>query len=578
MARTKGNILQRKEELSWVLSYHEASKHRLTGYAPSPGFLDWANQPCPFRVYEGAPVWPLSLELPEPELSYDALWRGELPAPSPLDRRSVGLFFFYSFALSAWKKIPGSPPWSLRVNPSSGNLHPTEAYWICGGIRDLLLAPAVYHYRPLDHVLEERLRVPQHLWEELWGRKSLPGCFLILTSIHWRELWKYGERGFRYAHLDTGHAIACACAAAALLGWEVQLCRVRQMEEPGLLLGLGAEPPEEAEVVHAVLEILQERGSRARERVFGLSFRLRAFLDRAPWQGKPNRVSGRHLFWPLAARGQELWRKSGLDWPKPLSKGGCLSQEALPDLLWEKNSVGSPRVAKLLRARRSALAMDPCGALPRASLVPILSRLIPKEGCFPWITVPWAPLVSAILFIHRVEGLVPGLYAWIRSPFHLSRLRRELRQSFRWGTPEGTPSSLPLYLLEPGDFRHFATVASCFQEIAGDGALCVAFLGRFGAAVRRFGLAGYALLHWEAGFLGQWLYLEAEAAGVSATGIGCFFDPVVPKLLGLAEGRWQVIYHFSIGRGVADPRLQTEDAYAHARPEDPKGIRAKGAF
>ena len=33
----------------------------------------------------------------------------------------------YSLGLSAWKQFRASR-WSLRVNPSSGNLHPTEAY------------------------------------------------------------------------------------------------------------------------------------------------------------------------------------------------------------------------------------------------------------------------------------------------------------------------------------------------------------------------------------------------------------------------------------------------------------------
>ena len=33
-------------------------------------------------------------------------------------------------------------------------------------------------------------------------------CLVALTSIHWREAWKYGERAFRYCQHDLGHAIA----------------------------------------------------------------------------------------------------------------------------------------------------------------------------------------------------------------------------------------------------------------------------------------------------------------------------------------------------------------------------------
>ena len=46
---------------------------------------------------------------------------------------------------------------------------------------------------------------------------------VALTSIHWREAWKYGERAFRYCQHDLGHAIAAVSMAAALLGWRAAL-------------------------------------------------------------------------------------------------------------------------------------------------------------------------------------------------------------------------------------------------------------------------------------------------------------------------------------------------------------------
>src|SRR6266436_609357 len=36
-----------------TLLYHEQTKHHFHRYAKSLGFLDWANQPNPFRFYEG---------------------------------------------------------------------------------------------------------------------------------------------------------------------------------------------------------------------------------------------------------------------------------------------------------------------------------------------------------------------------------------------------------------------------------------------------------------------------------------------------------------------------------------------
>lgn len=78
----------------------------------------------------------------------------------------------------------------------------------------------------------------------------------------------------------------------------------------------------------------------------------------------------------------------------------------------------------------------------------------------------------------------------------------------------------------------------------------------------------YRRLFWEAGVIGQVLYLEATAAGLSGTGIGCYFDDAVHALLGLAGAsmEWQSLYHFAVGRAVDDERLSTLPAYHHLSP------------
>lgn len=63
--------------------------------------------------------------------------------------------------------------------------------------------------------------------------------------------------------------------------------------------------------------------------------------------------------------------------------------------------------------------------------------------------------------------------------------------------------------------------------------------------------------------LGQALYLEAEAAGVQGTGIGCYFDDEVHRGLGIQTTDFQDIYHFTVGTAVVDMRLGTLEPYAH---------------
>ena len=71
----------------------------------------------------------------------------------------------------------------------------------------------------------------------------------------------------------------------------------------------------------------------------------------------------------------------------------------------------------------------------------------------------------------------------------------------------------------------------------------------------------YSRLFWEAGVIGQVLYLEAEAAGIRSTGIGCYFDDPMHEVLGLKDRTYQDLYHFTIGGSVEDTRLTTLPSY-----------------
>ena len=73
----------------------------------------------------------------------------------------------------------------------------------------------------------------------------------------------------------------------------------------------------------------------------------------------------------------------------------------------------------------------------------------------------------------------------------------------------------------------------------------------------------YRRMFWEAGMIGQVLYLEAEAAGLRGTGIGCFFDDAVHEVCGLTGTAFQSLYHFTLGGARTDRRIQTLPPYSH---------------
>ena len=106
-----------------------------------------------------------------------------------------------------------------------------------------------------------------------------------------------------------------------------------------------------------------------------------------------------------------------------------------------------------------------------------------------------------------------------------------------------------------------AVQLSCGQEIAGDGAFSLGMIAEFESTLRRRGAWFYRRLFWETGVIGQLLYLEAEAIGVRATGIGCYFDDPVHQVMGFGDTAFQSLYHFTMGGPVEDPRLSTLPPY-----------------
>jgi hypothetical protein len=197
----------------------------------------------------------------------------------------------------------------------------------------------------------------------------------------------------------------------------------------------------------------------------------------------------------------------------------------------------------------------------------LLWRVHPTLNAVFFTGLPFEANVALVLFIHRVEGLVPGLYLCCRGGEQSSELKQAMRSSFEWTSPLGCPVELDVVLLKEGDFQDSARTVSCHQSIASDGAFAVAMLANFEGPLRDQGPGLYPRLFWETGAIGQLMYLEAEAAGLSATGIGCYFDDAVLQLLGLEGREWQSLYHFTVGGKQEDERLQSSDAYSHLTPQ-----------
>jgi nitroreductase len=279
------------------------------------------------------------------------------------------------------------------------------------------------------------------------------------------------------------------------------------------------------------------------------------------WQGSPNQLSPRHADWPIIDEVAVATEKppTTADHDRdPSLPGTPEGAEALDQI---RRPGQPPSLRQVVRQRRSAVAMDPHGTLQREAFYTILQKVMGWPEQYPFASLPWPPQVHLALFVHRVEGLSPGLYFLVRNPEHREALRETVDTRFRWTQPDSCPSGLDLYLLVPGDAQAVARQLSCQQDIAADSCFSLGMIAHFAEPLRRWGPWFYRRLYWECGLIGQLLYLEAEATGLRGTGIGCFFDDPVHELLGLEAHQFQSLYHFTVGHPIEDQRLTTLPAY-----------------
>ena len=510
-----------------VLDYHERTKHRPGRYAAGPETLDWTSQPDPFRSFAGS----ARTRLP---LCAGRLARDRAAAAFSLD--SIGALLELSLGLSAWKEY-GPDRWALRCNPSSGNLHPTEAYVIAHGVQGI--GDGLYHYASRSHELEQRCAS---------AAAHAPGLWVGLSSIHWREAWKYGERAFRYCQLDLGHALAALRYAAGLMGWELRLVDT-DSQRLAELLGTDRDPDyagAEREEADLLVQIL--RRETPTEPV--------PWEEGARWSGRANILDPHPMYhWPvideIAAATQ---RQHGDAAPPP--------SHAYPPGT-SPTHLPAPEV---IMGRRSAQRFDPQFSMRAADFHHLIDSLLPRAQA-PWDIWGYPPGIHPVFFVHRVEGVDPGLYILVRDPDADVQLRAELSEEFEWQKLEGCPDHLPLYRLKPGRWHKVARAVSCAQSIAADGCFSLGMLAAFDTRVEQDPWR-YRQLHWEAGLVGHVLYLEAESLGLRGTGIGCFLDDAFHELLGLRSRHFQSLYHFTVGRPLVDTRITTLPPYPERTPNE----------
>jgi SagB-type dehydrogenase family enzyme len=512
--------------------YHEFTKHTVEKLRRAQHYLDWANMPNPYRHYEGVPLLDLPADPPAPQISALEVLEGKLGNTFAKDATQnagakdaaakdggenagekngaafLSQLMFYSASISATKRAAAST-YALRVNPSSGNLHPTEFHFCTRGLVDW--PDGLYHYRPSSHMAEQRA-IGDFV---LKLTDTAAPLVFVLTSIVWREAWKYCDRAYRYCLHDIGHAWQALALAGRAMGCESfaignfvddeisARCLLNEDEWPILIITLQGPsiPVASRDPAKTVL-----------------------------YRGEANQLSDEKIAYPRIEKIQAATKlltamrvlSDSASCAVPLKTNASVGI-GLPPQLWTSNGFGD-----VVRARRSAL--DFRGGQEFMSL-PQLSTILSSTARPLFADFATQRFVQLYLYVHRVDGLAAGAYRY-------------------W------PEHARLEQIRVGDQLLVAAALSLGQDLAGNSCVTFSMIGNFERATQIYGERGYRYVHFEAGAIGQQMYLAAEALGLRATGIGAFFDDEVHRYLNLAPEQGQVVYHFAVGYPVPDPRLE----------------------
>jgi SagB-type dehydrogenase family enzyme len=489
--------------------YHEATKHSVESLRRARHVLDWANMPDPFRHYEGVPLLDLPADPPAPEMPTFDVLQGTSGTTTVGDGPAfLSQLLFYSAAISASKRVPSTGyKYALRVNPSSGNLHPTEFHFLTRCLKGW--PDGWYHYDPSRHMAELRGRGD---FEMKLASGPAPIVF-VLTSIVWREAWKYGERAYRYCLHDIGHA------------WQALALSARAIGCDSFAVGNFVDD-DVARMVH----LNKDEWPMLVIRLHGKSIPVReADTGKTVWfGGQANQLSKETIAHPLIdsihfATKRTRSGSSGTSFAESASTGS--GEIKLPSPASSTRSFG-----EAARMRRSAL--DFLGGNRSMSLAELSAILAvtaqPLSADFA------GRFIQLYLYAHRVDGLRLGVYRF-------------------W------PERAELEQVRSGDQRVAAAGLSLGQNLAGNACVTFSMIGDIERAAASDGDRGYRYAHFEGGAIGHRLYLAAEALGLAATGIGAFYDDEVHRYLDLTPKQGQVVYHFAIGYPVPDPRLSASN-------------------
>jgi SagB-type dehydrogenase family enzyme len=204
-------------EAAWA--YHDATKHSYQSIRAKPHYLDWDNQPLPFKIHSNLPAIPLPQNLTSSGIpAFSAISTIASPATSQvrLNLQTLAEILYFSAGITRRRNYAGGEM-LFRAAACTGALYHIDLYLICGDVDGL--DAGVYHFSPQDFSLRQLRQGDYHsALVTASGEEpaiSKASCVIVSASTFWRNAWKYQARAYRHCYWDNGTILANLLAAAA---------------------------------------------------------------------------------------------------------------------------------------------------------------------------------------------------------------------------------------------------------------------------------------------------------------------------------------------------------------------------
>ena len=482
-------MTNRDLEAAW--SYHDGTKHSWQTIHADAHFLDFPNQPLPFKVYEGLEPVRLPKDFSNTGVAALSAVAGVGDSPgvdTELDLSSLAAILYYSAGITKKGVYPGGDI-LFRAAACTGALYHIELYLVCGPMPGL--EPGVYHFGAHDFALR-RLRRGDYRATVVEACGYEPSAasapaMLICTSTFWRNSWKYRARAYRHCFWDNGTMLANLLAVASAREVEAKIVAGFADGAVNHLLGLDTEK----EVSLAVVPLGNgSLGCPPPPPAPDLDLKTTPL---SPTEVEYRAIGAMHSASSLTTSREARGWRGGTPQPPAKETDGPLTRlEPLDD------GAGDTIEGTIARRGSSRRFLREAVTLPQLSTILHRStRGVPADFLDP----RGAMLNRVYLIVHAVEGLAPGAYAYRRQ--------------------EGA-----LELLDEGEMRRVAGFLGLQQALPADASVDVFMLADLPAVLDRYGNRGYRAAQLEGGVVGGRMYLAAYAQRLGATGLTFFDDDV----------------------------------------------------